>query len=139
MQIPALEDFQQHPGTAYGPSFWADPRGADFTLTIPEGDEMWTPHEPSYQLALRALPELEAMTAKAVDYLGRFVDFARVGIAGEPYLNQVACDARAERVTLSMSWDSDIYSEWSFTFTWQHRGDGVPRWPWPIGFAFRNR
>jgi len=79
------------------------------------------------------------MTAKAVDYLGRFVDFARVGIAGEPWISQVECDARTGKVTLSLTWETDVYGEWSFTFSWQERDDGVPRWPWPTGFAFRNR
>jgi hypothetical protein len=139
IQIPALEAFQQHPGTAYGPPFWADPAGAGFTLTIPEGDEMWTPHEPSYQLALRALPELQAMTEKAVDYLGRAVDFARVGIGGEPWITQVECDARAKRVTLSLAWGTNVHGEWSFTFSWQERAGGVARWPWPIRFGFRDR
>ena len=139
MEIPPLDRFRQQPGTAYGPPFSVDPQGAGFTLAIPEGDETWTPHEPSYRLALLVLPELEAMTANAVEHLGRFVDFARVGIAGEPYLNHVECDARASKVTLSMSWETDVYGEWSFTFPWQQRDDGVPRWPWPTGFAFRNR
>jgi hypothetical protein len=139
MEIPSLDSFRQQDGTAYGPPFSVDPAGADFTLTIPEGDETWTPHEPSYQLALRVLPELEAMTAKAVDYLGRFVDFARIGLAGEPWINQVECDARAGRVTLSLTWETDIHGEWSFTFPWRERDDGVPRWPWPTGFAFRSR
>jgi hypothetical protein len=51
----------------------------------------------------------------------------------------VQCDTRAEKVTLSMSWETNIYAEWSVTFFWREREEGVPRWCWPTGFAFRNR
>ena len=139
MEIPPIEAFRQHDGTAYGPPFSVDPKGADFTLTIPEGDTMWEPHEASYRMAQLVLAELEALTKTAVHYLSGGIDFADWGITGEPYLNQVQCDARAEKITLSMSWETNIHNEWSVTFFWREREDDVPRWCWPTGFAFRNR
>ncbi len=137
MEIPTLDSFHPHPGTAHGPSWWVDPAGAEFTLTIPGGDTAGEPHEPSYRLALVVLAELEALTRTAVEYLARGIDFADWRMTGEPELNTIECDARAETVTLWMSWESKFHGEWSVTFYWRER-DGVPRCCWPQGFAFRH-
>lgn len=136
MQIPPIEDFRQQDGMAYGPSWWVDPRGADFTLSIPDGDEWGEPHAPSYRIATSVLAELDEITGKAVEFLDRVVDFRKAGIAGEPYLIGVHCDARTEKVTIEMAWDTNIYAAWSVTFFWR---DEPSPWRWPTGMGLRSR
>lgn len=144
IQIPELEAFRHQDGVPPAQPWWADPAGADFTLLIPDAwpdgeDEFGEPHAPSYQLALRVLPELPSLTEQAVEYLGAIVDAEKVRIDGHPYLNEVMCDARNERVTLRMSWEHDVYALWTVHFFWRDHDDGSPRRVWPHGMEFRGR
>lgn len=144
MQIPALEDFRKTNGPTYGRPWSVDPAGADFTLTIPdidvlfEDDDAWKPHPESYQMALRVMEELDGIKRKAAEYLAAIVDAERHWMTGESYFNHVDCNARDERVTVAMSWEADIYAEWSVTFAWRAREDGTFEYR-PIGMGFRNR
>jgi hypothetical protein len=144
MQIPAFEDFRKGSGPTYGRSWHVDPTGADFTLVIPdadvllEDDDAWQPHEASYRMALRVLENLDGLKQKAAEYLAGVVDAARHGMHGEVNFNNVLCDARAERVTVSMVWETNIYAEWTVTFAWLEHGDGRLREYRPVGMAFRN-
>ena len=45
---------------------------------------------------------------------------------------------RAERVTVAMTWEADIYAEWSVTFVWREREDGALEYR-PISMGFRTR
>jgi hypothetical protein len=136
MQLPPIDTFRQADGVAHGPPFSIDPEGCDFTLTIPEGDVMFEPHEPSYRMAMDVLDELDPLTEASVEYLRRIVDFGRMGISGPPSsLLHVQVDARAEKVTISMVWDADTYAEWMVTFFWR---DGMAH-RWPNGMALRSR
>ncbi|HET7462178.1 MAG TPA: hypothetical protein VFJ82_13055 [Longimicrobium sp.] len=144
MQLPALDDFKHQSGVPPALPWWVDVKDADFTLMIPDSwpdgdDDFGEPHQPSYSLALRVLPELEPLTRQAVEYLRRIVDRAKVSIDGPPVLNEVTCDARNERVTLRMFWEADVYSLWSVHFFWRDHDDGSPRWVSPNGMEYRSR
>ncbi|HEU4557795.1 MAG TPA: hypothetical protein VFS20_08090 [Longimicrobium sp.] len=144
MQIPALDEFRQESGTPPAMPWWVDVNDADFMLSIPDSwpegeDGFGEPHEPSYRLALIVLPELESLKRKAVEYLAQIVDFGKMGIAGDPYLVHVNCDARKETVIVEMAWESDIYALWSVTFFWRERPEGTPRWVWPKAMGFSTR
>lgn len=136
MQIPPIDGFRQEEGVVYDLPWSVDPQGASFTLTIPNADEGWEPHEPSYRMAANVLAELDTLTETSVEYLRRIVDFGRMGISGLPSsLLHVQVDARAETVTISMAWDADIYAEWMVTFFWR---EGMAH-RWPNGMALRSR
>lgn len=144
MQIPALEDFRKTNGPTYGRPWHVNPAGAGFTLLIPdidvlfEDDDAWKPHPESYEMAVRVMAELEGIKRKAAEYLAGIVDAERHWMRGEAYFNEVVCDARNERLTVAMSWDADIYAEWSVTFVCRERDGGVLEYH-PFSMGFRNR
>jgi hypothetical protein len=61
------------------------------------------------------------------------------GMHGESYFNHVVCDAWEKKVTVAMSWEADIYSEWSVTFIWPDWDGGDGRGYHAIGMGFRSR
>lgn len=143
--IPPIEEFHHHDGgVAYGLPWSVDPKGADFTLTLPDGDPdeeqgEWLPHRGSYEMALRVLPELESLKHQALQFLGKIVDFGKLALDGEPYVSHVTCDARAERVTVELAWTDELYVRLGVTFFWRDRNLGqMPHWCWPVEMSFRN-
>ena len=148
MQIPALDDFRRLPGPAYGRPWHANLPDADFTLLIPDGaeggeapledDDARRPHEASYRMALRVLENLDELKQKAAEYLAGVVDADRHGMHGEVNVNEVACDARVERVTVSLVWETNLYAEWTVTFAWRRHEAGGRREHRPVGMSFRN-
>lgn len=136
MQIPAFSEFRKETETIYGRPWSIDPGGASFTLTLPDADavlddndEYGQPHEPSYRMALLVLDRLDAFREKAAEYLAHVVDAKRWGMHGGSYFNHVVCDARQGTVTVAMSWDNNIYAEWTVAFAW-------PEWESPNSRGF---
>lgn len=144
MQVPAFDAFRKLGGPAYGRPWHANLADPQLTVIIPdadvlvEDDDAWQPHEESYRMALRVLEDLDGFKQKAAEYLASVVDARRHGMHGECNCSEVACDARAERVTLSLVWETNLYAEWTVTFEWREGGDGNPRAYRPVGMAFRN-
>ena len=142
--IPPIEEFHHQSGVAYGLPWSVDPQGAEFTLTLPDGDPEeengeWLPHRGSYEMALRVLPELGSLKERALHFLGRIVDFEKLSLDGDPYVTHVFCDARAERVTVELGWTDELSVRLGVTFFWRTRTlDQMPDWCWPIEMSFRN-
>ena len=146
MQIPAFHEFRKESAPVYGKPWSIDPGGASFTLTLPDADVLFDddedgaqPHEPSYRMALMVLDRLDAFRDRAAEYLAGVVDAARFGMHGESYFNHVVCDARERKVTVAMTWETDIYSEWSVTFIWPDWDGDDARGCHAIGMAYRSR
>ncbi len=144
MQKPAFGDFLKESGTTYGRPWHANLADEGCTLTLPDGgvlleDDAWRPDEASYRMLLRVLDELEGLTRAAAGYLAAVVDPVRHGMQGTPYLNHLACDARAERVTLAMTWETKVYAEYSVTFAWRVGADGGAPEYRPLAMGFRNQ
>jgi hypothetical protein len=145
MQIPAIDDFRKVNGPTYGRPWHVNLADADFTLTIPdidvlfEDDDAWKPHPESYEMALRVLRELDGIKQKAAEYLAGIVDADRHWMRGESYFNQMDCDARTGQVRIAMTWEADIYAEWSVTLVWREREDGSAPEYRPIAMGYRNR
>ena len=122
MQLPPLAGFRKETASVYGKPWSMYLKEHGFSLTLPpwsillDDEDECAPHEESYRLALRVMDDLEVVREKAVRYLAQVVDPNRWGMHGAPYFNHVTCDAHENRVVVAMSWDSDIYSEWSVTF-----------------------
>ncbi|HEX2203328.1 MAG TPA: hypothetical protein VHG91_08520 [Longimicrobium sp.] len=134
---PAMDDFQQPPGTWYGPDWEVDPDGAAYTLRIPDGDGDWMPHAPSYEMAVRVLPELEWLKEKGIEYLGGKVDLDRAGYRGTVEIVDVHCDQRRQRITVEMEWESQLYGAWTVVFSWRDLSERNSCWP--VGLSFRTR
>lgn len=126
MQIPPIEQFREDNSYEYGHIWFVDPEGVNFTLMLPDGepvevDGWWEsrPHGPSYELALRVLPELELLKDKAVAFLARIVNFDALALDGEPYVNGVHCNAAHDKVIVELGWTDEVYVRFSVTFSWR--------------------
>jgi hypothetical protein len=144
IQIPALADFRKERKPVYGRPWHVDPAGADFTLTIPPWSELFdeeedcAPHEESYQLALQVIVDLDVVRDKAVEYLAGVVDAKRWGMHGGTYFNHIVCDAWKKEVTVALSWDNNIYVEWTVTFTLRTPEGATSHEYQPYTMSYRN-
>ncbi|HEX6042561.1 hypothetical protein [Longimicrobium sp.] len=144
MQIPLIEQFREFDSHEYGHVWGMDPEGADFTLMLPDGepvevDGWWEsrPHPPSYELALRVLPELERLKDKAVAFLARIVNFDTLALDGEPYVSGLHCNARTDKVVVELGWTEETYVVFSVTFSWRPHPELVYT-ALPVRMAFWN-
>jgi hypothetical protein len=145
MQIPAIGEFRKEAGPVYGRPWSVDPAGAGFTLTIPpwqvlfDHEDDCQPDEPSYQLALQVIADLDVVRDKAVEYLAAIVDAGRWGMHGGTYFNHVACDAHARQVTVALSWENNVYAEWTVTFVVSVREGATAYEYHPFRMGYRSR
>lgn len=144
MQIPSIEQFREDNSHQYGHVWWADPQGAELTLMLPDGepvevDGWWEsrPHPPSYELAMRVLPELELLKDKAVAFLARIVNFDTLALDGEPYVAAVHCNAHTEKVIVELGWTDETYVRFSVTFSWRAHPE-LTYTALPVRMAFWN-
>jgi hypothetical protein len=144
MQIPPIERFREESSHEYGHVWWTDPEGAHFTLMLPDGEPVqedggWEsrPHEPSYQLAVRVLPEIESLKDAAVAFLARIVNFDTLALDGDPYVNAVHCNARTEKVIVELGWTEETYVRFSVTFNWRPHPE-LSHTALPVRMAFWN-
>lgn len=144
MQIPPVEQFREYSSHEYGHVWSVDPEGVDFTLMLPDGEPVqedggWEsrPHQPSYELATRVLPEMESLKDAAVAFLARIVNFDTLALDGDPYVNAVHCDAKTDKVVVELGWTDETYVCFSVTFSWRPHPDLVYT-ALPIRMAFWN-
>lgn len=145
MQIPPIDRFKQENTTDHGLVWWANPEGADFTLTLPDGETDWEeggearPHVPSYQFAARVLGEVGSLQQKALEFLARIVSFEKLALDGEPYVIGLHCDSDREEVVVELAWTEDVYVRFSVTFHWRlHHAQLPPDFVWPRRMSFWN-
>lgn len=145
MQKPAFHDFIKERGATYGRPWHVNLSSEDLTVTVPDGgllledDDAWQPDEASYRMAMRALDDLDVLKRKAAAYLADVVDPHRHGMHGESFVNHLACDARTERVTVALTWETNIYAEYSVTFAWREGADGGAPGYTALEMGFRNQ
>lgn len=146
MQIPAIERFRQDNHAQYGSTWEADPEGADFTLMLPDGEPVWEdggwegrPHEPSYQMALAVVPDVDALREEALAFLDGIVAFEKLGMRGDPFVIGIHCNARTQRVVVELEWTKELYCRFSVTFSWRMNHPQLPDHRTPTGMAFWGR
>jgi hypothetical protein len=149
MQIPPICQFREESSHEYGHVWWADPEGAAFTLMLPDGEPVmedggWEsrPHEPSYQLAARVLPEVDALKERGVAFLARIVNFDTLALEGDPYVSAIRCDADAGKVdqgkvVMELGWTDEVYVRFSVTFSWRPHPE-LSYTALPVRMAFWN-
>jgi hypothetical protein len=145
MLIPLIERFRQDAGR-YGATWSADPEGADLTLMLPDGEPVWEdggwdarPHEPSYQMALAVVQEVDGLKDEAVEFLARIVDFEKLAMEGEPFVIGIHCDARTGKVIVELEWTKELYCRFSVTFSWRMNHPQLPDHRTAVGMAFWGR
>lgn len=143
MQVPPIDDFRLHPGTAYGPPWSVEVEGAGFTLTIPDGDPgdpmngEERPHRASYEMALFVLPQVGALTEEALTFLEQRVDFRKLALRGEPVVRHIACDARKKTTVLELAWTEHAHVRLGVLFSWWLNHPQLPNRAWPKALTFR--
>ncbi len=121
MRIPTPDDFRQESGPVLLSPWYADLEGADCTLALPDGGEPeedgeWRPHRPSYQMAKDILPDLEWLRERALAFLDGILSLDGLKLDGEPFVIQLTCDARAQRVTVELEWTNELYLRFGVAF-----------------------
>ena len=146
MQIPPIEKFRQDDRASYSTTWEADPQDADFTLMLPDGEPVWEdggwdarPHEPSYQMALVVVPEVDALKQESLEFLARIVDFEKLAMQGEPFVIGIHCDARTQKVIVELEWAKELYCRFSVTFSWRMNHPQLPDHRTAVGMAFWGR
>lgn len=146
MQIPPIETFRQDTASLYGTTWDADPEGASFTLMLPDGEPVWDeggwdarPHEPSYQMALAVVPEIDAVKDEALAFLERIVNFEALRMEGEPFVIGIHCNANTQKVIVELEWTKEVYCRFSVTFSWRMNHPQLPDFRTAVGMAFWGR
>lgn len=129
MQIPSAEQFRpEHDRHNPRPParYFAPVVGTGYDLHVPEGVED-EPDTASIAFAETVLPALDAILDEAVEYVRRYADAERLGIArSRPEVHGVFCDARYERVEVGFSWEAQLYLFWTVAFRWNGTGRRSP-------------
>jgi hypothetical protein len=125
MQIPSPENFSAEDDSSRAQRYWAPVPGTGYDLSVPGGED-WEPDAASLALAQRVLPALDALVDEAAAYIGRVAD-EELGLAGSrPGVTGVHCDARRERVEVSLNWEVQRYILWTVAFAWRADGSRTP-------------
>jgi hypothetical protein len=144
VQIPPLADFRKETELVYGNPWSVYLKEDGFSLTIPpwsillDDEEDCAPHEESYQLALQVIADLDVVRDKAVEYLAGVVDAKRWGMHGGTYFSHIVCDAWKKEVTVALSWENNIYAEWTVTFTLRKPEGATTHEYRPYRMGYRN-